>query len=216
VLYRDLGALDGDELDALIARQVDIFRRRREPFEWKLHGHDRPEDLHDHLIRAGFAPEARETVVMAPVDAIAQAPQLPDGVTLRSVSAREDLERIARMEHAVWDDDRTWIPEALEAEREADPAAIEIYVAEAAGEVVSAGWVRFVDQTEFATLWGGSTLPAFRGRGIYKALVAERACLAKARGARYLQVDASDDSRPILERLGFVPLTTTTPYIWSP
>ena len=28
--------------------------------------------------------------------------------------------------------------------------------------------------------------------------------------------DASDDSRPILERLGFVPVTATTPYIWSP
>jgi hypothetical protein len=29
-------------------------------------------------------------------------------------------------------------------------------------------------------------------------------------------VDASDDSRPILERLGFVAVTTTTPYVWSP
>jgi hypothetical protein len=29
-------------------------------------------------------------------------------------------------------------------------------------------------------------------------------------------VDASDDSRPILERLGFVAVTTTTPCVWSP
>jgi hypothetical protein len=36
------------------------------------------------------------------------------------------------------------------------------------------------------------------------------------RGARLLQVDASDDSRPILERLGFVAVTTTTPYVWAP
>mgnify|MGYP003439031175 CR=1 FL=1 len=40
-----------------------------------------------------------------------------------------------------------------------------------------------------------------------------RAALAAARGYRYLQVDASDDSRPILERLGFVALGTTTPFI---
>ena len=33
-----------------------------------------------------------------------------------------------------------------------------------------------------------------------------------ARGFRYLQVDASPDSRPILERLGFVELATTTPF----
>ena len=60
------------------------------------------------------------------------------------------------------------------------------------------------------------TLPAWRGRGIYRAIVAYRANLAAARGLRYLQVDASDESRPILERLGFVAVTTTTPFIWSP
>jgi hypothetical protein len=37
-----------------------------------------------------------------------------------------------------------------------------------------------------------------------------------ARGVRYLQVDASDDSAPILRRLGFRAVTTTTPYIWTP
>ena len=37
-----------------------------------------------------------------------------------------------------------------------------------------------------------------------------------ADGVHYLQVDASEASRPILERLGFTPITTTTPYIWTP
>jgi GNAT superfamily N-acetyltransferase len=67
--------------------------------------------------------------------------------------------------------------------------------------------------TEFASLWGGGTVRAFRGRGIYRALVAHRARLAAERGFRYLQVDASAESRPILERLGFVQLTTTTPCV---
>ena len=56
----------------------------------------------------------------------------------------------------------------------------------------------------FATLQGGATLPEWRSRGVYRALVARRAVLAAERGCEYLQVDASDDSRPILERLGFV------------
>jgi GNAT superfamily N-acetyltransferase len=81
---------------------------------------------------------------------------------------------------------------------------------------VCAGWVRFPAGTEFATLWGGATLPAWRGKGIYRALVAHRAGLAAQRGRRYVEVDASDESRPILERLGFVAVTTTTPYVWSP
>lgn len=70
--------------------------------------------------------------------------------------------------------------------------------------------------TEFATLWGGATAAEWRGRGIYRAVVAYRARLAKQRGRQYLQVDASDDSRPTLERLGFVAVTTTTPFVWTP
>src|SRR5262249_35538429 len=82
--------------------------------------------------------------------------------------------------------------------------------------VVSAGWLRFQPGTQFAGLWGGATLSEWRGRGIYRALVARRGQLAAARGFRYLQVDASSDSAPILPRLGFQPTATTTPYIWSP
>ena len=119
------------------------------------------------------------------------------------------------MEEAVWDEDHSWMDD-LATEREADPEGLRIFVAEAGGTVVSAGWVRFPSGTEFATLWGGATLEEWRGRGIYRALVAERARIAGERGRAYIETDASDDSRPILERLGFVPVTTTTPYIWSP
>ena len=57
---------------------------------------------------------------------------------------------------------------------------------------------------------------SWRRRGIYRATVAHRANLAAARGLRYIEVDASDDSNPILQRLGFIPVTTTTPYVWRP
>src|SRR4051812_5918143 len=57
VEYRDLGGLEGDALDELIARQVEVFAERGERFEWKLHGHDRPPDLPDRLRAAGFEPE---------------------------------------------------------------------------------------------------------------------------------------------------------------
>ena len=68
--------------------------------------------------------------------------------------------------------------DALEKEIAADPQAVTVLVAEAGGELVSAGWVRYVAGTGFATLWGGSTLPQWRRRGIYKALVIHRARLA--------------------------------------
>ena len=76
---------------------------------------------------------------------------------------------------------------------------------------MNAAWLVYNQGTEFAGLWGGSTLPGWRGRGIYRALVGRRAQLAAQLGVKYLLVDASAASRPILERLGFVPITTTTP-----
>jgi hypothetical protein len=51
---------------------------------------------------------------------------------------------------------------------------------------------------------------------VYRALVAHRARLAEQRGKTLLQVDCSPDSRPILERLGLVAVTTTTPYVYTP
>jgi GNAT superfamily N-acetyltransferase len=218
VLYRSLGGLEGAELDDLIERQVRVFAERGERFEWKLHGHDRPADLPQRLLAAGFVPEDTETIVISPVAAIAANVRLPEGVSLREVTCRADFERIAALEQAVWGpaDQETWLVEMLESERAADPRAITIVVAEAGATVVCAAWIRFEQGTEFATLWGGATLPEWRRRGIYRATVAHRATLAAERGFRCLEVDASDDSRPILERLGFRAVTTTTPYVWSP
>lgn len=87
------------------------------------------------------------------------------------------------------------------------------FVAMAGETPVCSGRVEFHRGTDFASLWGGGTLPAYRRRGVYRALVARRARLAAERGARYLLVDASDESQPILEHLGFARLTTTTPYM---
>ncbi|MGH2932005.1 MAG: GNAT family N-acetyltransferase [Gaiellaceae bacterium] len=213
--YRDIAGLDGEELDVLIARQVRFFSERGERFEWKLHGHDRPADLPERLGAAGFVAEDTETVVIGRVDAVAAEPRLPDGVVIREVREPECFARIAELEESIWDRDHSWVDD-LAAERDADPEGLRVFIAEAGDLTVCAGWVRFPSATEFVTLWGGATLPAWRGRGIYRALVAQRATLAAERGRRYIEVDASDDSRPILERLGFVAVTTTTPYIWSP
>jgi hypothetical protein len=84
------------------------------------------------------------------------------------------------------------------------------------GLVVTASWVRLTRETDFCGLWGGSTLPEFRRRGLYRAGVGYRARLALARGARHVRVDASPNSRPILQRLGLRQVATTTPYVLDP
>jgi len=213
--YHDLGGLDGEALDTLIARQVQVFRARGEEAEWKLHGHDLPTDLPERLRAAGFVPEDTETVVIARAAELPLEPILPAGVAIREATRQGDMARIAGLEETVWEDDHGWLVD-LWKERDADPESLRIFLAEAGDVTVSAGWVRFPSGTEFATLWGGATLTEWRGRGIYRALVAERTRLAVELGRTYIETDASDDSRPILERLGFTAVTTTTPYVWSP
>ncbi|WP_297539575.1 GNAT family N-acetyltransferase [Amycolatopsis sp.] len=209
-------ALDGDELDALIVRQRDFFRARGESVEWKTRGHDLPAGLPERLIAAGFVPEERETVLIgSAADMAAELePDLSGDIVIRPVVEDADLRRIADLESEIWGQDLSGLGADLIALVGGGNAVV--FVAEADGRIVSAAWVVFLPDTEFAGMWGGSTLAAWRGRGIYRALVSRRARLAVERGVRYLQVDASDDSRPILERLGFVAVTTTTPYVWKP
>ena len=217
VNYRDLAGVEGDDLQALIDRTVAHYRARGESFEWKTHSHDLPADLTHRLLAAGFVPEERETVVVAQAARMATDPVLPAGVALREVVGSDDLRRIAAMETEVWGDkSRDWLADDLAARIEAGPDEITVLIAEAGDLAVSAAWLVRNPGTEFAGLWGGATLAAWRGQGIYKALIARRAQLAVADGVHYLQVDASEASRPILERLGFTPITTTTPYIWTP
>ncbi len=122
----------------------------------------------------------------------------------------EDVDAVVRVHEEVFGEDHSALREILLAQLARGTAAAVIAVA--GGTPVSAGRVEFNLGTDFASLWGGGTLAAWRGRGVFRALVAHRAAMAAERGFRYLQVDASSDSRPILERLGFEALATTTPF----
>jgi len=211
----DLG-VDGAELDALIARQRDVFALRGQSVEWKTRAHDRPVSLLRRLRAAGFVPEEEETVLVGLAAPLTAAGDPPEGVVLRRTSELGDFERIAALQSEIWQADWSGIAEDLRGRSSAGGERFAVFVAEAGGRLVAAAWVALRPEAGFACLWGGSTHPEFRRRGIYHALVARRAELALAAGIPYLQVDASSASRPILERLGFVRITTTTPYVWSP
>ncbi|WP_406263543.1 GNAT family N-acetyltransferase [Actinacidiphila glaucinigra] len=215
--YRDLGGLDGPGLDALIVRQRDHYAALGMPVEWKYHTHDLPAGLPDRLVAAGFVPEEPETVLVGEAAALTAAPVLPEGLTLREVTSRADFERVRQMEETVWGVPHDWLPGMLESEVSGSGDPCVVVVAETAdGTVVCAGWARFHEGTDFVSLWGGSTLPQWRGRGAYRATVAHRARLAVSAGHRFVQVDASPDSAPILARLGLLPVAVTLPYMWRP
>lgn len=204
-------ALPEAELRALVERTVAYFVEHGRWFEWKTFDHD-PPGLRPLLLEVGAVPEPHEALVLGEAATLATEPVVPAGLTLRQVSTRADLERIAVLQTEVWGDDWSWIADDLGARLLADPPTVVLLV-EDGDLVVSAAWLSPFAGTSVAGLWGGSTLAAYRGRGIYRALVALRAQLAVERRYRILQVDASDDSRPILERLGLSVVGGTTPYI---
>lgn len=211
--------LDSGSASAVIAEQIALFGRRGERFEWKLYDYDRPADLADRLTAAGFVAEESESFMVAEVGEVIEAlgsAELPDGVTAVRVTDAAGVELMGQVQSLVFDGDKSELRESILAQLADAPDMVGVVLAMAGDVPVCAARIEFLPGTEFAGLWGGGTLPQWRRRGIYRALVRYRAELAAARGYRYLTVDASEDSRPILERVGFTRLAITTPYIWTP
>ncbi len=210
--------LDAGTADAVIAEQVAYFAGRGEQFEWKLYSYDRPPDLGERLAAAGLVAEDAEALVVADAGEIAghggADGVLPGGLRLVTVTDEAGIAPMVDVHERVFGPDPHLRGRLLEQLRNS-PEFNVLVLAMAGDTPVCAARVSF-DGTDFAGLWGGGTLPEWRGRGIYRAMVGYRARLAAERGYRYLQVDASPMSRPILERLGFVCLAMTTPYVWSP
>jgi len=179
---------DGD-VEPLVARMRELPGH----VEWKYYSHDGPE-LRERLLAAGLVPEDEETVVVAEAGAIAPPP--------------------ADVELRLATDEFTELAASVFGRRSALPDRAVAVVAVVGGQAVSGGRVDFEEDVDFAGLFGGVTLAGYRGRGLYRATVAKRAELARERGYRWLYSDALPTSRPILERLGFVALTTTTPFVF--
>ncbi|MEU8945987.1 GNAT family N-acetyltransferase [Streptomyces sp. NPDC048489] len=207
--------LDGVGADAAIADQVRYFTGLGREFEWKVYGHDKPENLGQRLRDAGFVAQPEETLMIAELGDLALDAQPPEGVRLLPVTDRAGVDLVADVHRQAFGTDSGRMRRQLLAQLTGEEDNVVAVVALAGDEPVSAARMEMAPGARFAGLWGGGTVESWRGRGIYRALVAHRARVAADRGYRYVQVDASSQSRPVLARLGFQPLTTTTPYVYG-
>ncbi|HEX6151352.1 GNAT family N-acetyltransferase [Nocardioides sp.] len=213
VTYPPLADVDGDGVRQLVVDTLGHYRS--DPaivrVDWKTRGHDDAPGLHETLVGHGFVPGEPEAVMIGSAESLAVDVPLPDGVTLRKVEDEADLLAFCQLQATVFDIEIAPMLQALQRRLAVDPL-MELWIADAGGEVVSGGRLEPVAGTEFAGIWGGATLPECRGRGIYRALTAARARSALSRGMTLINSDSTEYSRPILERYGFLKVTTTTPY----
>lgn len=217
VTYRDLGGADEARVRELVDDAVAHFRADGgiTKVEWKTRGHDHAPGLHEALLAHGFEPEEPESIMIGEAQALAVDVPLPDGVTLRRVTEEPDVRAMCAMQDEVFGSPVSDSTANAILRRQAIDPSMELWVAEADGQIVTAGRLEPVPGTDFAGIWGGSTRAEWRGRGIYRALTAARARSALAQGKTLINSDSTEYSRPILERYGFAKVSTTTPYVWE-
>ena len=177
VLYSDL---DEATADATIDEQIAYFRANDLKFEWKVYGHDRPADLAQRLVARGFEAEPADDIMVLDVANAPAALLAEPAADVRRLTDPAQLADVQAVLEAVWGEDFSWVHDRL-GQAMNIPGYLSVYVAYVGETPACAGWTYFYEG-QFAGLWGGSTLAAYRGQGLYTALLAARVREARARG----------------------------------
>ncbi len=208
IVYSDLSEADAE---AQVADEVAHLRATGGALEWKVHGHDRPGDLPRILERHGFVPEPIETLLVRALDEGLLGRPVEPGLSIRTVTTAGDIDDFLRAVEAAFGHPFGHDAALLLADIRAGVASA--HVAYVDGVPVAAGRLEMPEGRSFAGLYTGGVAPALRGRRLYRALVQSRAQEAAARGYSFVITEALETSRPILERLGFAPLTTVQGWV---
>jgi GNAT superfamily N-acetyltransferase len=199
-----------DGLDETIAEVRAILREHEYVgCSWYLGPSCRPDGMKERLVERGFVPATRPPfeplyTVLALTKPPPPRPVQP-GVEARVVrgfdeyvgALRAGLEGI----NEAPEDIARWVDAAPSFWSHSNGVAKQTHVAFVDGKIAGLGF--FAPGPAAVLLGGSAVLPPFRGRGVYRALVASRWEEAVKMGRPALTVHAGAMSRPILERCGF-------------
>jgi len=202
----ELAILSEHEADAVIDATIAEYDALGIRFRWTVGPDSRPLDLATRLERRGL----RSTRVLLLAAAIADlAAGAPENVVVEAVD-EHNLAAFAGVVAAGWGVDAGPLiayEQAVQAHRARvdnnDGTDYRNFLATIDGEPVGAANGICFPRSLY--LMGAVVLPAHRDRGVYRALVAARIAVARARGVRLATCQAmADTSAPILGRMGFV------------
>jgi len=212
IIYSQLNEANAEDT---IREQVIYFESIGQDFEWKVYDYDRPPDLKERLGSYGFIVEEAEAIMVLDLEDAPEILWQPVFHNVQRIISPEKISDVLTVEGQVWDEDFSWLGHYLGAALSNYPEQMSVYVAYIDEQPASTAWIYFPEHSQFASLWGGSTVSGVRKQGLYTALLAVRAQEAKARQVRYLTVDASAMSRPILEKFGFEMIAYSYPCKWK-
>lgn len=201
-------------LDSAIQAQIDHFLPLGQPFEWIVCEHDQPASIKQRLEAHGFQAGESEPVLVLDLQEAPPVLLSPVSADVRKLSRPEELSGVIQVMEHVYGGSFGWIHQRLGHHLQL-PGFLSVYIAYAAGRPACAAWIYFHPRSHFASLWGGSTVAEHRRQGLYTALLALRAQEAIRRGYRYLTINASDMSLPIVSKYGFQLLVNEWSYQYT-
>jgi hypothetical protein len=206
--------LQPSAVESVIREQIAYFDSRRKNFEWKHYSLDEPGNLKAILADRDFVASDQEAFMVCPVNTFVAPEARPGRCEIVRIDSEQGVRDVVAVNEEVWDTPRSWLADDLLRRLANEPGQISIYCAYLDGRPVGTGWTSFPQGSKFPELHGGAVLKELRGRGIYKALYLRR--LTEIAGRKYTRVavDASPMSRPILEKMGFMHVCTTTPMLY--
>jgi GNAT superfamily N-acetyltransferase len=207
------------ETETIVNAEIKYFAQLNRDFEWKVYSHDEPRDLLSQLRNRGLRIGEEESLMIRDLRELPpslMAPP-PEGVTVSPVKDEQSIADFLSLESAIWACDPSKTREVLLSAL-SDPLQRNLgFVAYLESKPIGFGRVTASPHSQFSGLWGGSVLPDFRGRGVYRALLSARIQhVRQFDSIRYLRIDALPTSRPILEKYGFKAVASTWPAEWPP
>ena len=199
--------LDASNVEDTIHQEIAFFEALGRDFEWKLYDYDTPPDLRQRLIARGFEAEDAEAVMLLDLAEASEDLWKPPARTLIQLTDLSQFADLIIIEEDVWAQPFAERSAQLADEWRRAPDRLSIYIAYAeACRSVAPGSVSILARSLPAS-GAAQPGPLYRNQGYYTALLAVRAQEARRRGFRFLTIDASPMSRPIVEKHGFQLLT---------
>jgi len=201
------------QLDYAIGNAVEYFAPKGQPFTWKVYEHDHLPSLKNKLASHGFANEEGDPVMVLEInEARAFSPE-PAEMDIRRITDRDGLKDIVQVLDQVYGGKNDWVYDRMGLHLQV-PGYLSAYVAYVDEKPASIAWTCF-PRGQFATLFGGTTLADYRGRGLYTNLLHIRLKEICERGYSFAVVETGPMSRPIVEKHGFEQLTIVWDYEWQ-